>query len=151
MARFRDIGLWLGPQAAAWPDVRGFVDVEADQSDRNQIAYRLDAGHRTDRAYMGYSTCRICGSQNGSGELTDGVFIWPEGLGHYVRKHSVRLPVEIEDVLREPPTATELAVQNAIEADNDSRDATWWRNLAAPDVAAKTPTGFEREVPEGSI
>lgn len=29
---------------------------------------------------------------NGRLELTDGTFIWPDGLAHYVRDHAVRLP-----------------------------------------------------------
>jgi hypothetical protein len=28
----------------------------------------------------------------GSQDLTDGVWVWPEGLAHYVSAHSVRLP-----------------------------------------------------------
>jgi hypothetical protein len=47
---------------------------------------------------MGYSYCRFhCGiSDNmmGSCELTDGVWLWPEGLPHYVEVHSVRLPAD---------------------------------------------------------
>jgi hypothetical protein len=31
-------------------------------------------------------------SNNASLELTDGTFLWPEGLTHYVRDHAVRLP-----------------------------------------------------------
>ena len=39
------------------------------------------------------SWCRFgCSLANGSAELTDGVFIWPEGLAHYVAEHSVALP-----------------------------------------------------------
>ena len=32
--------------------------------------------------------------RNGDSELTDGVFVWPEGLAHYVAVHDVRLPEE---------------------------------------------------------
>jgi hypothetical protein len=127
--KFRLIGLWLGPHAPDWPDVNAYVDVVADRSGRDQIADRLDAGQRTDRAYMGYSNCRICGCRNGSGELTDGVFIWPEGLGHYVREHNVRLPGHIERFLRQPSSAGDAAIQRAVEADNDSRDTIWWRDI----------------------
>jgi hypothetical protein len=28
----------------------------------------------------------------GGGEFTDGEWLWPEGLAHYVEAHSVRLP-----------------------------------------------------------
>ncbi len=44
---------------------------------------------------MGFSGCRLCGEVNGSAEFTDGVYLWPEGLAHYVREHSVKLPDEV--------------------------------------------------------
>src|SRR5262249_50221737 len=56
---------------------------------------------------MGYSTCRFfCGKKwrsrgmslstrlLGSDELTDGEWIWPEGLPHYIEAHYVCLPEE---------------------------------------------------------
>lgn len=44
--------------------------------------------------YMGRSHCRFaCGERNmGSTDLTDGIFVWPAGLVHYVERHDVRLP-----------------------------------------------------------
>lgn len=48
--------------------------------------------------YRGCSWCRFvhrCSEQNvGSSELTDGYWIWPEGLIHYVQVHKVALPEE---------------------------------------------------------
>ncbi len=48
--------------------------------------------------YRGYSWCRFrCGadhSEMGSCELTDGEWIWPAGLVHYVRHHGIVLPDE---------------------------------------------------------
>lgn len=48
--------------------------------------------------YRGYSWCRFsCGAVDatmGSSEWTDGIWVWPEGLSHYVRAHSVILPEE---------------------------------------------------------
>lgn len=39
--------------------------------------------------YEGYSTCRICGQNNGSLEYKIGNYIIPEGLLHYYEKHNV--------------------------------------------------------------
>lgn len=51
--------------------------------------------------YFGWSACRICGKQNGSTDLTDGVWVWPEGLVHYVKGHGIGLPQDfIEHVMR---------------------------------------------------
>ena|ERR1700722_831264 len=46
--------------------------------------------------YRGYSWCRFgCGIDDlkmGSWDFTDGIWVWPEGLAHYVGVHSVGLP-----------------------------------------------------------
>src|SRR5437588_12758334 len=118
----------LGSTHRWWPAVDHFVSPDADPSRREQVAERLDDGQRTDRAYMGSSTCRICGSRNGSGELTNGVFIWPEALTHYVREHQVVLPNEVEEVLLSSMSG-DLA--GAVEAANEERDIEWWQSLTS--------------------
>jgi hypothetical protein len=53
--------------------------------------------------YMGQSRCRFagCAAQGlGSTERTDGVWIWPEGLAHYVEEHDVRLPDAFLETMR---------------------------------------------------
>lgn len=44
--------------------------------------------------FKGFSLCRICKGINGSTDRSDGTYIWPSGLIHYVRKHHVALPEE---------------------------------------------------------
>ena len=62
-----------------------------DASTRNAIADYLDCGYQF-AAYRGVSWCRFfCDHPMGNRELTDGTWVWPEGLSHYVRDHSVRL------------------------------------------------------------
>jgi hypothetical protein len=134
MANIRVIGLWFGPHAPGWPDVQRFVDPSADQVQRERIAQILDDGRRTDRVYMGYSRCRLCDSINGSGEFTDGVFIWPEGLSHYIRRHQIRLPDAIEETLIQP-AATDAEVEYAVTGSNEERDTDWWRSITLPNAA----------------
>lgn len=70
---------------------------------------------------MGYSPCRLCGlASNGNLDLTDGTYIWPEGLAHYVLEHSVRLPDEFIHHVRAQQEMT----------DGVRVDETWWRGLA---------------------
>jgi hypothetical protein len=66
------------------------------------LAY-LRAGQEWIR-FRGWSYCRFeCGiapSGLGDRDLTDGVWVWPEGLAHYVEVHAVRLPDEFIDHMR---------------------------------------------------
>ncbi|MFN8022238.1 MAG: hypothetical protein U0Q03_11985 [Acidimicrobiales bacterium] len=126
------VGYWLGPQAPGWPDVRDFVDEFTSLEGRSQLADALDDATPTDWACMGYSMCRICGARNGSGERTNGQFVWPEGLGHYVREHAVRLPSLVEEsVLAGVSDPVQLA--RAIEAPIEERDHDWWRAFVRVD------------------
>lgn len=85
------IGYWRGDRAEGWPEVTAFVDSSWDPEERDRVAAHLRRGMVV-RAYLGFSTCRICGQPNGSVELTDGTYVWPEGLAHYIETHEVRLP-----------------------------------------------------------
>jgi len=71
------------------------LERENDSNVRERVATYLDAGTRR-LGYMGYSFCRYgCSKHNGSCELTDGKWTWPEGLSHYVRTHTIALPPEL--------------------------------------------------------
>lgn len=92
------IGYWRSeagdgrPGDGRWPSPATFVDSSWDVDERDSVADYLGRGFVV-RAYMGYSPCRLCDLEtNGNLELSDGVYVWPEGLEHYVRDHAVRLP-----------------------------------------------------------
>lgn len=44
--------------------------------------------------YMGDSSCRFCGKILGSHDMSDGTWVWPEKLEHYIEEHNVMLPEE---------------------------------------------------------
>ena len=92
--RVRLIGYWRSESDDRWPDPATFVDEGWDDDERRLVAAYLEEGF-TPWAAAGFSPCRLCGKPNGSAELTDGVYLWPEGLAHYVREHAVRLPQEV--------------------------------------------------------
>lgn len=58
---------------------------------------------RVYRVYRGYSWCRFsCGipyKELGHRDYTDGEWVWPEGLLHYVRVHGIILPDEFIDTV----------------------------------------------------
>lgn len=62
-------------------------------SERTAVLAWLRGGRRVVR-YPTASWCRFaCGARAmGRSDLTDGTFVWPEGLAHYVERHRVRLP-----------------------------------------------------------
>ena len=111
------IGYWAGPYTSAgWPDPRDFVDPAWDEDERIDVANYLTHAPEC-RWFMGLSECRFCGQPNGSAECSDGVFIWPEGLAHYVTEHQVRLP---ERFVRHA-----LATVRSLE--DRLVDTDWWR------------------------
>jgi hypothetical protein len=108
--------LLAGDQAEGWPDPSEFVDRSWNAAERENVADYLRRGFVA-RAYMGKSRCRFCGELIGSLELSDGVFIWPEGLAHYLDVHGVRLP---ERFLAHVPARSE-------ELETAEMDDDWWR------------------------
>lgn len=91
------LGFWIDKRERnGLPDPRRFVDPEWKE-DREKIARYLRSGVVAAQ-YVGYSYCRFeCGipeDQMGDAELSDGVWVWPQGLAHYIEKHQVTLPPE---------------------------------------------------------
>jgi hypothetical protein len=94
--RLRAVGYWR-EDLDLLPHPRWLVRRRWRAKDRGRIAGYLRGGLEF-TSYFGYSWCRFrCGIDDalmGNGELTDGVWVWPEGLAHYVECHGVRLPDE---------------------------------------------------------
>lgn len=85
------------------PDPTSLVDPAWQPGDRAAIGRYLDGG-LVHTHWRGLSYCRFdCGissPQMGSRCLTDGTWVWPEGLAHYVVAHNVRLPDTFVDHMR---------------------------------------------------
>jgi len=122
VARVTLIGYWRNDAHPEWPDPHDFVDETWDGEERELVARYLREGF-VPWVALGYSPCRICGKPNGSAEYTDGVFIWPEGLSHYVKEHSVRLPRRVVDHV--------LAQIDALHP--ETVDRSWWLNVTPED------------------
>lgn len=116
----RLVGYWSGGVGAGhWPDVRDFVDEGWDEDERIDVGLYLKHGLLV-RAFLGFSSCRLCDKAgNGSLELTDGVYVWPEGLAHYVLDHQVRLPEEF----------VAHVAERMSQRDDAQVDAAWWRSV----------------------
>jgi len=78
------------------PNPNDLVTFLGSIAPRQQVLAYLDTGH-VFVSSLGWSTCRCCGisgSEMGDSDLTDGTWVWPEGLSHYLRMHGVPLPEE---------------------------------------------------------
>lgn len=89
------IGYWAPPPT--FPDPRNFVDVNWSTDERAMVLkYLRSAPRDKEWRWLGYSMCRfgcgISGVELGTGDQTDGIYIWPVGFAHYVEKHAVRPP-----------------------------------------------------------
>jgi hypothetical protein len=97
----KGVGYW-------WSDVRGGLSQDqqfpnptllstSDWSteERDKVLAYLRSG-KTYARWRGLSFCRFnCGVDNGkmgSRCLTDGAWVWPEGLPHYIERHRICLP-----------------------------------------------------------
>lgn len=127
------IGYWRSDTAPDWPDPRRLVDPSWDAADRALVADYLDHGQRAPWASAGPSMCRLCGEPVGSMEFLDGTYLWPEGLGHYVREHSVRLPRAILD-----------HIARWCEPERWAVDSEWWIRAASSATALAPPPASAR-------
>jgi hypothetical protein len=89
------IGYWYSDSEPDLPKPQNFVDPGIDDGLKTIVLEYLANGKRL-HDWMGYSYCRFnCGTpahQMGNACITDGKFIWPEGLTHYIKQHSIWLP-----------------------------------------------------------
>jgi hypothetical protein len=88
------IGYWnskfYGEDKFIWPQelVRDSIG-----SDMQKLAGYIANG-KSAIAWAGYAGCRICDETLGTQCLTDGFYIWPEKLEHYILEHKIFLPDE---------------------------------------------------------
>jgi hypothetical protein len=94
----KGVGYWSSPSDdIGLPDPTRLVDANWRVKQRPRIIAYLKSGI-TYANWRGLSYCRFrCGvniRHLGNRCLTDGEWIWPEGLYHYLEVHQVRLPEE---------------------------------------------------------
>lgn len=89
---------------------------------------------------FGYHVCRVCGLQSkdtGCVSLTDGFFVWPEGLVHYVEVHNVVLPQEFLDHIRLTGSSL-LEKRNEVSKNKAGHSiAIWNRDTALPEAVSE--------------
>ena len=90
------VGYWRSPEEPNLPHPGDFVDASWDAAERRKVIEYLDHAYQIPMFSCGPSWCRMgCAAvpkDIGTQDLTDGVWLFPEGLVHYVRHHAVRPP-----------------------------------------------------------
>ena len=125
-----------------WPDPHSFVDPSWDQDQRSTVARHLECGVLC-LQYRGLSPCRFCERNNGSAEYTDGVYVWPEGLAHYVIEHGVRLPEEfVAHVLSSHDASNGGLRRSTTVSDNEFGCGTGVASPTQEPRQSRTPGGF---------
>jgi hypothetical protein len=123
------VGYWFREDGGeGLPDPQRLVDKSWEVKDRKRIVGYLKSGVRL-RECLGFSYCRFPGGppseKMGNADLTDGVWLWPEGLWVYVFRYSVRLPEVFVSHMR-----TREFVVGAVDvraAIGDVIDSVFWR------------------------
>lgn len=89
------IGFWLNPLYPDLPTPQTLVAPFESESERSRVVEYLRGGS-TIEVWRGWSHCRFdCGvpdEEMGHADLSDGIWVWPEGLVHYIARHGVVLP-----------------------------------------------------------
>ena len=96
------VGYWWSPEEPNLPHPRDYVDTAWDAGERERVIAYLSSCYRL-RRYLGYSWCRFGCSNHldmGTSDLTDGTWLFPEGLVHYVRHHALKPPPDFLEHMR---------------------------------------------------
>lgn len=141
----RRVGFWCSrredlddPCNPGYPDPVQLVDPQWRAPIRDRLIAYLRDGQQV-CLYGGSSHCRFDGCEYsrgglGSTDLSDGAWIWPEGLCHYVQEHDVRIPDEmVDDIAARNFTCLPKPVKHFKE------DRGFWLRWAADNTPARPP------------
>lgn len=108
------IGYWHSIFEPEFPDPAWFVDEHWHTTEKQMVIRHLSQAHPL-IDWTGKSWCRFrCGNvEMGSADLTDGAYIFPQGLVHYLEAHLVKLPEEfIRHVQEYKPTDIPVGLEH---------------------------------------
>lgn len=95
MLNLKQVGYWWSEY---YPDLPQPKPETLDPKDKKALLAYLRGGEVLMR-YMGQAHCRLFGQHNcaskhldGTADMTDRTWIWPEALPHYLEVHNVGLP-----------------------------------------------------------
>jgi hypothetical protein len=109
----------------------------------------LKSGHVALR-WKGYDDCRICKQTLGTKCLTDGTFIWPEKIEHYLEEHDILFPDEF--VLHMNKQRWRISPQLKIkELSSNNTDESFWMSWCKRNQdASLQPTFKQYKLPKST-
>ena len=126
---WRSLPEWHDETNDDFPDPTLLVDEDWHAANRARIVGYLRAGEEY-IVWRGFSYCRFdCGmefSKMGSRCFTDGVWVWPQGLAHYVDVHHIRLPEEFVAHMARQSWAAPLSDYPMLKRDRSEYDYSFW-------------------------
>lgn len=120
----KKVGFWYDPLAASThlPHPQDLVNATWAAEEKKVVIAHLKAGE-VKASCLGMSRCRFCNKFNGNKDLTDGVWVWPEGFAHYLEEHCVRPPQDfIDHVLKRTDGARRAALRSPGYEQMSARD-----------------------------
>lgn len=99
MKRLNREGFWHSKHEPHLPKPRVCVDAWPSE---NFVANLKEIEKKAvSKSYRGFSTCRVCGTSNGSREFVHSGWTWPSGFRHYVEEHGVRPSLAFEEMINQ--------------------------------------------------
>ena len=99
------IGYWWSQEQSELPHPRDFIDNGWDEKEKQKILKYISKCYYPPCASAGFSWCRMgcepIPQDLGTQDLTDGTFIFPEGLAHYIAHHNVKPPEEFLSFIKQ--------------------------------------------------
>ena len=123
------------------PHPRLFVDPTWEVADRPKIVRYLRSGAPW-LHFLGYSYCRFENGpppkEMGSSDLSDGAWLWPEGLAVYVERFHVRLPAEFAEHMRRHEFTVREKLSKSTFPEH-TLDLSFWRGWCERELKKDSP------------
>lgn len=117
------IGLWRSELEPYYPHPKQFIDESWDSEEKQAVITRLKNSYALPYPYVGKSWCRFnCGeTEMGNRDYSDGIYLFPEGLVHYIEHHNVKLPNGVVQKMLSTP------IEKYNFESDFSVDIEWWK------------------------
>lgn len=96
----RWFGEWKSEYDTSLPDPRSFVEKNWSVDEREKVSSYLSRGVAVAVTIMRVP-CQMCSAEFDAIYLSDGIWVWPAWLPHYVACHSVKPPDEFLKHMRD--------------------------------------------------